>query len=480
MKEQETWLQERRNIPRIVAKWRTEMKLGDVVVEAVMGVDAASFAPTRLEIDGPYVKYCFLFLIMPIDPTLSNFTVHLLPQESESLGQNDVDLYRELCAELIKGRIHVLTYATDGDRGNITEQKNLFLSYRDKLNQPIEAICADVFGDRDEPFWIADTLHVLKCQRTRLDKELYLSEEIPFINATKLNETLHLNVALTNFKGISKMNDVLAVEVFSMDNLMILLSEGKFVESYYVLPFACWYTALSVRGLTWETRLNLFRISFVVFADWYHRYMQLPREFLQSRKFFVEIQDLPRYLNTILFLFHLTGQERPIAFNRIGTHSIENLFGLVRVNSHFNHTWPMFLTAIARAIIMDAILMGNNMKPHVRREFGIAGVKIFESSGNPTLSLTFPEGAVFEIIRILISMLSPNVFARDDEVIYCYWVDIIKNLAKWQKEYNLLAFYIMKQIIFLWPGRESGDTVTSDCFRRGRFRTKREKICLDS
>jgi hypothetical protein len=136
-----------------------------------------------------------------------------------------------------------------------------------------------------------------------LEKDLYLSEYIPFVNATKLNESLYLNAALTNFQGISKMNDILAVEVFSIDNLMIFMTDRRFVEPYYILPFTCWYTAISVRGLTWETRLNLLRIAFVVLADWYHRYLELSPEFIRNRKFFVEFQDLPRYLNTMLFYF---------------------------------------------------------------------------------------------------------------------------------------------------------------------------------
>jgi hypothetical protein len=62
------------------------------------------------------------------------------------------------------------------------------------------------------------------------------------------------------------------------------------------------------------------------------------------------------------FLLHLTAETKPTAYNRTRTHPIENLFGLVRVNSHFNHTRPMILTSIARAIIMDIILIANNIK----------------------------------------------------------------------------------------------------------------------
>jgi hypothetical protein len=128
-------------------------------------------------------------------------------------------------------------------------------------------------------------------------------------------------------ESLSKMNDVLAVEVFTFNNLSRLLDDHKFLEAYYLFPFVCWYAVISIEGLSWETRLNLLRCAFCVFVDWYKRSAQLKREFLKDKKFFAEIPDIPRYLNTILFLSQVTRQKKPIAYNRIGTHPVENLFG---------------------------------------------------------------------------------------------------------------------------------------------------------
>jgi hypothetical protein len=93
-----------------------------------------------------------------------------------------------------------------------------------------------------------------------------------------------------------------------------------------------------------------------------------------------------------------------------------------------------FLTSIAHAIIMDTILIANNMKSHVRREFGTADVKIIRSSENPTLSVVFPDDAVLAFIRILQSKLYPSVLTPDEKVIYSYWVDIMHNLAQWKAD----------------------------------------------
>jgi hypothetical protein len=65
------------------------------------------------------------------------------------------------------------------------------------------------------------------------------------------------------------MNDVLAVGVFSMENLAILMEKGKPVDALYLLPFVCWYAAISIQGLEWDTRLGLRKMAFYIFVDWY-------------------------------------------------------------------------------------------------------------------------------------------------------------------------------------------------------------------
>jgi hypothetical protein len=145
------------------------------------------------------------------------------------------------------------------------------------------------------------------------------------------------------------MNDVLAVEVFSMENLAIPMEKGKLVNAFYLLPFVFWYAAISIQGLEWDTRLGLLKMAFHIFVDWYQRYHRCTKRNLNGCKFFVEISDLKRHIITTLFPYHPTGQRTSIAYNRVGTHSIENLFGYVRINSHFDHTWSKLLLAVARS-----------------------------------------------------------------------------------------------------------------------------------
>jgi hypothetical protein len=441
MKDMQSWLQHTANIPLIVDKWRRKAQLSpERQIDVIMGVDAASFAPTKLPDQDHYVRYCYLFHVMPTDPQLPSFTAHLLPHQSPSLGTNGYKRYDEVSQILGREEVRVLAYSSDGDRGNISRQRDLFETYKNILHYSIEDICARTVQSIQGPWWIADTLHALKCQRARLENDLWLGPGLGPVNAEGLNATLDLSVALTNFQSLTKMNDVLAVEVFAIDNLEKVMRKGQLIEACYLLPFVCWYSAMAIQGLEWETRLYLLKIAFYVFADWYKRYTQLQGDFFKTAKFFVEIADLARYLNTILFLYHVTAKRNPIAYNRIGTHPVENIFGLVRVRSHFDHTWPKFLMSIARAIIMDYILTKNNMKSHVRREFGIAGVKVLHA-GEPMRFISFAHGTPQYFIECLMKLICHGSAEKKVLQFMTDWMEGAQRLANWKNDGHGMKLY---------------------------------------
>jgi hypothetical protein len=119
-----------------------------------------------------------------------------------------------------------LFVASDGDRGNLTVQKELFSGYEKALieNKDIAMICDSQFGNRRDPWWIADVLHVLKNQRCRLAENVYFTRGRDPINAATLNEILQLRHSLSDLTGIAKMNDVLAVQLFTFENLAKLIA----------------------------------------------------------------------------------------------------------------------------------------------------------------------------------------------------------------------------------------------------------------
>jgi hypothetical protein len=124
----------------ITEKWRKKVGLVNglqhSIVDAIMGVDAASFSPTKLPGHDGRVMYCFLFHVMPINPHLPSFTVHMFPHSSPSMGIDGVHLYNEFATRLKRHRVRVVSFASDGDRGNIRVQKELLKLYKHRLDQP--------------------------------------------------------------------------------------------------------------------------------------------------------------------------------------------------------------------------------------------------------------------------------------------------------------------------------------------------------
>jgi hypothetical protein len=73
-------------------------------------------------------------------------------------------------------------------------------------------------------------------------------------------------------QGKHKANDVFAVELFSIDNLVTLLSlspsEIDPSEVEYVSPFIPWSYAISVADLSMRAKLDLLKIALQMFLKW--------------------------------------------------------------------------------------------------------------------------------------------------------------------------------------------------------------------
>jgi hypothetical protein len=207
----------------------------------------------------------------------------------------------------------------------------------------------------------------MKCQRCRLKKTLFLNPTEPF-SATSLNLTLNFEHSLTHLSGASKMDDIFAVELFSVDNLVALCrtneSEISASEIEYMTPFVLWYAAVAIGDLTRKVRLSLLEIAFRVLAKWYAIWFNLPATKITDTTswtrglihFAVEGIDAIRYMNSVIFLYIMIEPADDVALDWIGTHSAENYFGTTRLNSNYGHSWDRSTSAAAKGILSAEIL----------------------------------------------------------------------------------------------------------------------------
>jgi hypothetical protein len=139
-----------------------------------------------------------------------------------------------------------------------------------------------------------------------------------------LNTTLRLREPLKDLSRGGKRNDIFAVQLFTVENMLQLLRAGDVDGGYDLTPFVTWYAAISTPDLHGSLRIDLLTISFTVFRDWF-RIAHTERNSIRCGKFFTERVDLVRYLNTILFLRLALENFPEIALNQLGTHPVENL-----------------------------------------------------------------------------------------------------------------------------------------------------------
>jgi hypothetical protein len=122
--------------------------------------------------------------------------------------------------------------------------------------------------------------------------------------------------------------------------------------------FTLWYCAIAVGHLSRESRLDLLRIVYWIFTNLTLVRISAVVGFLfrlqvfgideKPSVFFVEIRDLVGSLNTIVFVSRVIREYDDVTLNRLGTHPVENLFGMIRLACHENHPWDRFRSEVAK------------------------------------------------------------------------------------------------------------------------------------
>jgi hypothetical protein len=216
----------------------------------------------------------------------------------------------------------------------------------------------------DSEIWeIADPLHVFKCRQCRLVHRLSFTRVDKLFIARSLNSILGLGPPLERLTEIYRMNDVLAVALFTIENCLKMLFAGELSGFCYLLPFLIWFAAIHDPAIPLRCRQQVIELCFRCFADWIARtprsldcnhFMIHPETCV---KYVAELPDLKRYTNSLLFLYKiLRNTTGSIALNRLGTHPVENVFGLVQMKCKSKHKYRSFLRAFSQSMLMTTIL----------------------------------------------------------------------------------------------------------------------------
>jgi hypothetical protein len=141
-----------------------------------------------------------------------------------------------IATELRENNFNVLTLANDGDRACLKHHDLLYDRYSARISTPMDELIHVI--DDTEIWEIADPLHVFKCQRCILVHRLSFTRVDKPFTARALNSIHGLGPPLERLTGIYRINDILAITLFTIESCLKLLFAGELSGFYYLLLFS--------------------------------------------------------------------------------------------------------------------------------------------------------------------------------------------------------------------------------------------------
>ena len=291
---------------------------------------------SRLQSD--VITSAFVYYFQPFDPTYRCMAILILGSNSGKASSAQVDTFFMLSNVLASSNFTVMCYASDGDSAYSTLVNDTVSRWNSHL-RPILKFT--------KPLYSNDPLHVCKRGRYRLlTHDLVLMEKNgERLNVTAIQDILNLPSIVFYDARITKMQDSLPLQLFSLQSFLTVEYSEMFSECAFMLPFTLLITALTAKDITLDERADLLEILI--------HYMNFYKE--ESENTSKEIRGVYKGKeNSVLFDTNLindiistaisinsviNGFQGTVSLNRIGTNPLEHHFGLLRIRCKFNHNF---------------------------------------------------------------------------------------------------------------------------------------------
>ena len=196
-----------------------------------------------------------------------------------------------------------------------------------------------------------------------------------------MNEILNLGLALTDRTSPGKMRDIYPLQIFTLENVVILAEAQQWSMAFYLLLYALWVSSVRNPGLSLQMRKDFLQMAFEIFMMHKCNVQYLSTNVSQNRsksKLQFSCSDIhcTRILNTLFILLReLTTRPENLAISRIGTHSLECQFGLIRLMCRNKHSWDKILSSFSRLMVIKSItqIFG---QIRIKDRVNVSGVKL--------------------------------------------------------------------------------------------------------
>jgi hypothetical protein len=411
-------------LPGVLRAYREQNHIAaDVRIRVVIGCDATSANRTGLLPRAATAKAegIMAFVLMPLDHKYRDLVVFLEPTLSSRIMAAVGEHFETIAGHCEHEGFEPMLVATDGDIGIDALQREAAVRVwlamqRERDNELVgarlEAIIRQLL-DSGEMFrlWpVSDFLHLLKNLRARL--------MLHFLRWHGGSVPLHgpwLDMAfraagLGAFPGLgpdiktTKMQDGPAIAMVMPGLMLQLLHGGAFDAARLFAPWTCLDLALANEELDVPSRLGLIQLAFSLFV-WADEAFPDRSEVPERASGVMPItpytrNQLNRAMNLCVAL-QLTIELYPsrLALGRVGSHSLECHFGMVRAVLRADDRWDRWLSAEAHAILVQRFLDELGVPPMQRRSRSAISGVVLSDGDNGLLSLELTADAAISIVE---------------------------------------------------------------------------------
>jgi hypothetical protein len=361
-------------------------------IPCVLGADATSMTATGLQMR-TNSAHVFTFLILPFRHDQADLLVYSIPHPTGKFDAAVLQMRDALHDMMTRNGFSCHFDATDGDAGVQPIHQKMFKLYEHfTIDHDLGTIVDCLTESGPLIHWpITDLLHLMKNARTRIILgSLAFSATSKVITADSLNATLGIGRPLSAKKPLDLIKDELALELFTLNNLLRLVDVPDIAGAYFMMPFVCLNLAVRNTKLGDATRLCLIQIAFLLFFRMAQNFPQTGKAYgiysssreHTDRKTLWSKNMCTRGCNLCIGLnWAIRTHPEFLALGRIGSHSLESHFGMTRSVLRGETRWLRFLSAEVDAILIQRLLVKLDMRSYIRRIRTISGFTLGSSIG---------------------------------------------------------------------------------------------------
>lgn len=339
------------------------------------------------------VRAIFVILYAPLDPTLKAFPICEITALNGSANDEITDKMKQIRKELEELKIKVIGFGNDGDKHYLKAAKEFLEIAVRSFQEQTDQTLSECFEEFMETLVFYDPLHNGKNNRYFLSDPEFLffwvDEESTKYNVDDLKAIIDPNLLSTS--EITKMDDNLALKLFSEKNIHSCIQNKRMDLAFALLPTTLLFQAIFKEELSRAERIRRLSIGFALILLYAYDSKQhliekgyTQREYKDRNKHrgsrIWPSTFCGKYLEMIFGTVKVLCENTKIHMGSLGSHLIEHWFGLIRKLTQQNYELSAFFDATRKTILYNTLCSELGVNTKIEKRMSDSGVKIMQEN----------------------------------------------------------------------------------------------------